>query len=145
MRPRTALEGCAAFVTITRVYNVQKQRPVNLDLTAFKFPVTAISSIIHRVTGVILFVAVALLLYAFDQSLSSPAGFAALQDCLANPLVKFITWGTVSALLYHLVAGIRHMLMDLGLGETLEGGILGAKVVLAVSVVLIVLAGIAIW
>ena len=124
---------------------MQKQRPVNLDLTAFKFPVTAISSIIHRITGVILFVAVALLLCALDLSLSSEQGFSQLKDILSNPLVKLITWGIVAALLYHLVAGIRHMLMDLGIGESLEGGILGAKVVMAISIVLIVLAGVAIW
>ena len=134
-----------AFVLTNRVDNVQKQRPVNLDLTAFKFPVTAISSIIHRITGVILFVGVALLLAALDQSLTSEQSFNALKECLANPLVKLITWGVVSALLYHLVAGIRHMLMDLGIGESLESGILGAKAVIGISVVLIILAGVAIW
>jgi len=51
----------------------------------------------------------------------------------------------LSALLYHLVAGVRHLVMDTGHGETLEGGKLGSKIVLAVSAVLIVLAGVWIW
>ncbi|KZZ58524.1 succinate dehydrogenase, cytochrome b556 subunit, partial [Oleiphilus sp. HI0123] len=59
--------------------------------------------------------------------------------------VTLIMWGLVSALLYHLVAGIRHLLMDCGIGETLEAGQFGAKVVIAVSVVLILLAGVWLW
>ena len=54
-------------------------------------------------------------------------------------------WGVLSALLYHLVAGIRHLLMDAGLGESLEGGRLGAKILIVIAVVLIVLLGVWIW
>ena len=64
---------------------------------------------------------------------------------MTSPLAKLIVWGLVSALLYHLAAGVRHLIMDAGIGETLEGGKLGSKIVLAVSVVLILLAGVWIW
>jgi succinate dehydrogenase / fumarate reductase cytochrome b subunit len=94
---------------------------------------------------VILFFGLVILLYTLDLSLSSAEGFAQVQACLASPLAKLVIWGLLSALLYHLVAGIRHLLMDTGIGETLEGGKTGARIVLAVSVVLIVLAGIWIW
>lgn len=87
----------------------------------------------------------AILLYGLDLSLSSEEGFAEVRACMTSPLVKLVVWGLLSALLYHLVAGIRHLLMDAGIGESLEGGKLGSKVVLAVSVVLILLAGVWIW
>ncbi|MNY70494.1 Succinate dehydrogenase cytochrome b556 subunit [compost metagenome] len=54
-------------------------------------------------------------------------------------------WGLLSALLYHLVAGVRHLVMDAGVGETLEGGKLGSKIVIVVSAVLIVLLGVWVW
>ena len=124
---------------------MNNNRPVNLDLTKFSFPLPALTSIVHRITGVILFVGMVFLLYALDVSLSGPEGFAEIQECMDTFLAKFIIWGVVSSLLYHLVAGIKHLVMDMGVGETLEGGLLGAKVTIAVSVVLIVLAGIWIW
>ncbi|WP_312960950.1 succinate dehydrogenase, cytochrome b556 subunit [Stutzerimonas nitrititolerans] len=124
---------------------VKSQRPVNLDLRTIKLPITAYTSIIHRVSGVILFVGVAIMLLALDASLSSEEGFAEVKAYLSSPLVKLIVWGLLSALLYHLVAGIRHLIMDIGHGETLEGGKLGSKIVIAVSVVLILLAGVWIW
>ena len=85
------------------------------------------------------------MLYALGKSLGSEEGFADVKACLTSPLAKFVAWGLLSALLYHLVAGVRHLIMDMGIGETLEGGRLGSKIIIAVSVVLIVLAGVWIW
>ncbi len=124
---------------------VNSQRPVNLDLRTIKLPVTAYTSILHRISGVILFVGLAVLLYALDKSLESEDGFKQVAAFLASPLAKFVIWGLLSALLYHLVAGIRHLIMDVGVGETLEGGKLGSQIVLVVSAVVIVLAGVWIW
>lgn len=119
-----------------------QQRPVNLDLRTIKLPITAYSSILHRISGVILFVALVIALYLLDRSLSSPMGFVEVKAWMSNFFVKFVVWGMLSALIYHLVAGIRHLIMDLGIGETLEGGRLGAKIVLIVSAVLIVITGV---
>ncbi|MCY1528913.1 Succinate dehydrogenase cytochrome b556 subunit [compost metagenome] len=124
---------------------VNSQRPVNLDLRTIKLPVTAYTSILHRISGVILFLGIAVLLFALDKSLGSEEGFEQVKACLTHPLAKLVIWGLLSALLYHLVAGIRHLIMDMGIGETLEGGKLGSKIVIAVSVVLIVLAGVWVW
>ncbi|KPC26906.1 Succinate dehydrogenase [Pseudomonas syringae pv. cilantro] len=85
------------------------------------------------------------MLYAMDKSLASEEGFGEVKACMTSPLAKLIIWGLLSALLYHMVAGIRHLIMDSGVGETLEGGKLGSKIVIAVSVVLILLAGVWIW
>ena len=124
---------------------VNSQRPVNLDLRTIKLPITAYTSILHRVSGVILFLGIVIVLFALDKSLASEEGFAEVQACLASPLAKLIIWGLLSALLYHLVAGVRHLIMDLGVGESLEGGKLGSKIVIVVSVVVILLAGVWIW
>ena len=85
------------------------------------------------------------MLYALDKSLSSEEGFGQVKASVTSPLAKLVIWGILSALLYHLVAGVRHLIMDMGIGETLEGGKLGSKIVIAVSVVVIVLAGVWIW
>lgn len=124
---------------------MNSQRPVNLDLRTIKLPVTAYTSILHRISGVILFLGLIVLLYGLDMSLASEESFEELKACLASPLAKLVIWGLLSALLYHLVAGIRHLFMDAGVGETLEGGKAGSKIVLAVAVVLIVLAGVWVW
>ncbi|MCY1188520.1 Succinate dehydrogenase cytochrome b556 subunit [compost metagenome] len=86
-----------------------------------------------------------MLLFALDRSLVSEEGFGQVKACLTSPLAKLVIWGLLSALLYHLVAGIRHLVMDAGVGETLEGGKRGSQIVIAVSVVLIVLAGVWVW
>ena len=85
------------------------------------------------------------MLFGLQQSLASEEGFAQVRDYLTSPLAKLIIWGLLSALLYHLVAGVRHLVMDAGIGDSLEGGKLGSKVVLVVSVALILLAGVWIW
>jgi succinate dehydrogenase / fumarate reductase cytochrome b subunit len=125
--------------------SVSDKRPVNLDISTISLPITAIVSILHRVSGVVLFGVVALMLWGLDKSLSSAEGFAAVQDALSSPLVKFIVWASLAALAYHFVAGVRHLIMDMGVGETLEGGLLGAKVAAAVAVVVIVLMGLWVW
>lgn len=124
---------------------VNSKRPVNLDLGKFHFPLPAITSILHRISGIIIFVGVAFLLYGLDISLSGEDGFARVSELLDSFLAKLITWGILSALLYHLVAGIKHLLMDMGIGEELESGRLAAKATLVVSVILIVLAGVWVW
>ena len=86
-----------------------------------------------------------MLLYGLDKSLASEQGFSEVKECLTSPLAKFVVWGLLSGLMYHLTAGIRHLIMDLGIGETLEGGKLGAKLVFIISAVLIVLMGVWIW
>ncbi len=91
---------------------MEKKRPVNLDLTQFSFPLPALTSIAHRITGVALFVGLVFLMYGLDLSLQSEEGFSQAKALLDSFLAKLIIWGVVSALLYHLVAGIKHLIMD---------------------------------
>ncbi|MEY1662106.1 succinate dehydrogenase, cytochrome b556 subunit [Isoalcanivorax beigongshangi] len=121
------------------------KRPVNLDLKTIKFPVSALASITHRITGIVLFVALPILLWMLDRSLASPESFAELKECLTSPLAKLVLWGILAALLYHLVAGTKHLVMDLGFALTKESGHRATIVALVIAVVLILLAGVWVW
>ena len=92
-----------------------------------------------------MFAGIAILLFLFDRSLTDADGFAAVQALGANPLFKFVIWALLSALAYHMVAGVKHLVLDMGFGETREGGPLGAKLVIAVSVVLVAMLGVWVW
>ncbi|HGM7058322.1 TPA: succinate dehydrogenase cytochrome b556 subunit [Serratia marcescens] len=125
---------------------VKKQRPVNLDLQTIRFPVTAIASILHRVSGVITFVAVGILLWLLGLSLSSQEGFLQAAAIMNSFIVKFIFWGILTALAYHICGGIRHLLMDFGyIEESLAAGTCSAQVAIGLTVVLSVLAGVLVW
>lgn len=92
-----------------------------------------------------IFVGIAVLLWLFSESLSSEQGFNNAGMWLDNSLVKLTVWAVLAGLLYHLIAGIKHLIMDLGIGETLQGGRTGAKLVIALSVIAIVLTGVWLW
>ncbi|WP_237057593.1 succinate dehydrogenase, cytochrome b556 subunit [Microbulbifer sediminum] len=124
---------------------MNKDRPVNLDISTIKLPAAALVSILHRVSGVVLFAVVALLLYMLDASLSSEQGFADTAALFSSVPAKLLLWASLAALTYHLIAGVRHLLMDLGIGESLEGGRRGAVLVLVVSVIVILLTGVWLW
>ena len=122
-----------------------KQRPVYLSLTEFKFPLAAIASILHRITGVVLFAGIAYLLYLLQLGLDSPAGFDEARRLIALPLGKLVLWGVLAMLVYHVVAGVKHLVLDFGVGESLQGGYLGALLTIVVSVVLIAIVGVWLW
>lgn len=121
------------------------KRPKNLELSTIRFPLPAITSILHRISGVFIFAGVGVLLWLLSESLSSAEGFARTVQWLDVPLVKLVVWAIVAALIYHLVAGVKHLVMDLGIGETLSGAQSGARLVLIVSIIAIVLAGVWLW
>lgn len=121
------------------------KRPVNLDLGTIDLPLPALASITHRISGVLLVAGTALLLWLLDESLASEEGFNSVAALADSVLCKLLVWAVLSALIYHCVAGIKHMIMDMGFGETLEGGVTGAKLVFIISAVLIVLAGAYLW
>ncbi len=124
---------------------VQDKRPVNLDIGTIRLPITAYASILHRVSGAVSFAGAAVLLWMLYASLNSEASFAQLQECLTSFWAKLIVFGVLAALAYHTVAGIKHLIMDMGIGETLEGGVLAAKITLVAAAILIALAGAWIW
>ena len=121
------------------------KRPVNLDLSTIRLPLPANVSILHRVSGVFLFAAVAVLLCLLDSTLASEESFNQVKAWMNTPILKLVVWAVLAGLAYHTVAGIKHLVMDMGVGETLEGGMLGAKITLVFAAILIILAGVWVW
>jgi succinate dehydrogenase / fumarate reductase cytochrome b subunit len=123
-----------------------KPRPVYLNLVAIRLPLPGIVSILHRMSGAVLFLfAIPLLLLAVQCSLASPGDFAALKSVLAHPLAKLVAIGFVWAYLHHFCAGIRYLLIDLRIGDDLAPARRSSAVVLAVSLALTLVAGVRLW
>ncbi|MBU1618507.1 MAG: succinate dehydrogenase, cytochrome b556 subunit [Gammaproteobacteria bacterium] len=124
---------------------MKKQRPVNLDLTTISFPAPALASILHRVTGVAMFFALVFVIWAWAVSLSSAEGFEQVKLVLQSFIARFIAWGTITVLLYHMIGGIRHLIMDMGHWEELKSGNLSAVITIVLWIVLAVLTGVWLW
>ncbi|ENU99235.1 succinate dehydrogenase, cytochrome b556 subunit [Acinetobacter variabilis] len=123
---------------------MKSNRPVNLSMgqvleVNLKSPV-AIASILHRLSGVIVFLLVPVLLWLLDKSLSSAEGFAEVQEIFNGFFVRFIVWVFVAGLIYHLFTGIKHLLADIGVAEELQSGRTAATISLILSAIGIVAA-----
>ncbi len=124
---------------------MKKQRPVNLDLTTIKMHPAANASILHRVSGVIMVFAIGILLLTLSISLSSVEGFAQIQDYIDGIFFKFIIFGCLSALTYHVLAGVRHLFMDLGHFEELASGNTSAKLIMIIWLAVSAVIGVWLW
>lgn len=124
---------------------MSKPRPVNLNLWTIRFPITAIVSILHRISGVIIFFSLPLLLYVFDRSLKSVETFQSLTTCLDKPMWKSVLIATLVATSFHFYAGIRHMIMDLGFGETLCAAKMSAYILFILTIATSIAIGIWLW
>jgi succinate dehydrogenase / fumarate reductase cytochrome b subunit len=78
-------------------------------------------------------------------SLESPDGFASVQALFANVYVKILLWGVLAALLFHLLAGLRHLVMDLGWCEKLSTAKLTATIVFVLFAIGVVVMGVSLW
>ena len=85
------------------------------------------------------------MLYALHQSLFSPESFLKIQACFEHGVIKFFVWIFFSALFYHAVAGIRHLLMDLGMGETACVGRKTASLVFLLAIIGVLGLGVYLW
>jgi succinate dehydrogenase / fumarate reductase cytochrome b subunit len=98
----------------------QRSAPVYLNLLRIRFPVGAVTSIAHRISGVLLFLSLPFLIYLLDLSLRGPAGFdralVIVQNCWFEAGFTLICW----SLLHHLLSGIRFLLIDIEQGVTLQ-------------------------
>lgn len=119
-------------------------RPIDLSPTSF-LPVTAVASITHRITGVVLFVGAGYLVYLLDLSLGSEAGFAKARAMLEGLPGRFALWAVLAALCYHLLAGFRHLLLDFHVGDSLAGGRRSSWLVLVLSALAAIGLGVWLW
>jgi succinate dehydrogenase / fumarate reductase cytochrome b subunit len=84
-------------------------------------------------------------MWMLQASLESPESFATVKTLGNHPICHIVLFGILALLAYHTVMGLRHFIMDFGIGESLKGGQLGAKIALVLSIILIALAGVWIW
>ena len=96
-----------------------RERPVDLNLFRFHFPLVAVTSITHRFTGGLLFLGVWVLLYLLHLALQED-GSAQLSAILVSYWGKGILLLLAACAIFHLLAGFKHLLLDLHIGETLE-------------------------
>jgi succinate dehydrogenase / fumarate reductase, cytochrome b subunit len=122
--------------------NTIKKRPVFLDITRIRMPVAALVSILHRASGVLLFLAIPAAIYLLDRSLRSAQDFSAVESLLNSVTGKLCVLGLLWALLHHLFAGIRFLLLDVRVGLTRDAARIGAWLVCgAEALALLLIAG----
>ncbi len=109
--------------------NKPDTRPVYLNLLKIKQPMTALVSIAHRVSGLLLFLSIPLFIWMLERSLHSPESYAQLVTFLDQALVKFTLLIVSWAAAHHFFAGIRFLLLDVEWGIELETAQKTAKAV----------------
>lgn len=121
------------------------KRPVNLALHRMQFPPMAIVSILHRISGVLIFLLLPFALYLLSNSLQSQFTFIELRHAFPSPLFSFLSWVLLSAVGFHFFAGVRHMIMDCGFFESLKAARITAYIVLLFGLISCVLFGVWVW
>lgn len=106
------------------------ERPKNLNLFTIRLPINAVVSILHRVSGSILFLMLPLIIWGIQQSVRSKTAYEALAGVFQHWIVKLIFIGLVWAFFHHLFAGIRHLLQDVHWMTSLQKARFSGRVVL---------------
>jgi succinate dehydrogenase cytochrome b subunit len=122
-----------------------KPRPKYLNLLQIRLPLPGVVSIMHRMSGAALFLAIPLILYLLHTSLESAHGFAAVRSLFGTPLAKLVLIGLMWGFLHHFCAGIRYLALDLDIGTDLAAARASSWAVLAVSIVLTLAFGVLLW
>lgn len=123
--------------------NIKDNRPKYLNLLKIRLPITGVASINHRISGLLLFLAIPFSLYLLQLSLKNKNGFDEVLSCLSSPVIKLalvlLTWSFV----HHLFAGLRFLLIDQNIGISLPAARKTAWfVVFAAVIVTIVISGV---
>jgi succinate dehydrogenase / fumarate reductase cytochrome b subunit len=136
--------GIVAVFLLEDSSRVNYSKPRNLNLSTIRFPLPAIVSILHRLSGIFLFLLIPVILWGLDFSLHEE-GFAVLRQWLGSSYIRAICWLLLVPFIYHLIAGVRHLLSDVHLGNTLQGGRRASQLTLIIFVILALLAGGWLW
>lgn len=117
---------------------VKRNRPINLPLSQVisvnRSPI-AIASILHRISGIVLFLLIPVMLWLLQNSLASPESFETVFD---NVFIRFLAWIFVAAIAYHFVMGVKHLFADNGQNEELQSARMASVVSLVIAAILIV-------
>ena len=106
------------------------------QIVAYRLPPAGIVSILHRISGVLMFLLMPFVIWMFDKSVTSEISFEQFTLAFSNPLVKLVALGLIWGYLHHFVAGVRHLWMDATHSVTRDAGAKSAVATLVVSLVL---------
>ena len=125
--------------------NTSKRRPVYLNLMQIRLPVGAVLSILHRITGVMLVIAIPLIIYLLQLLNNGSQGFEQATDLLSLTPVKMVLTLWIWMLVQHSLSGIRHLVQDLGYGYELATARRLAWAAFFTSAMLTLLFGAQLW
>lgn len=141
--PTTSASTAASGTTRTPARKVYRNIGVG-DLARYRLPIPGIVSILHRISGALLFLFIPLLLLMLQASANPDATI--FRDLYANPLVKLTLFVLLWSVLYHLCAGMRYLVIDVNHNATdLKPGRQSAAIVMVVSVALTLIVGVKLW
>jgi succinate dehydrogenase / fumarate reductase cytochrome b subunit len=121
------------------------KRPVYLNLFKIRLPLPGVISFAHRITGVILFLAIPFAVYLLDQSVQSPQAFANVQQMLDQPLMLLAQVLILWSLAHHFFAGIRFLLIDAEIGVDKSSARTGSWLVLLAETITVVIIICGVW
>ena len=120
---------------MTDAARAPRERPLSPHLQVWRWHITMWTSILHRATGVALYVG-ALILTAWAVSLAAgPDTYATFKGVLGSPVGKLVMLGLTASALYHLANGVRHLFWDAGAGLDIKSANASAVAVFAFTVV----------
>ncbi|SFV15158.1 succinate dehydrogenase, cytochrome b556 subunit [Pseudoduganella namucuonensis] len=120
---------------------LQKKRPEfrNIHITElsnYRLPLAGIVSILHRISGFLMFALLPVILYLFEKSIVSEISFEHFRGIVSHPVVKLVILALVWAYFQHFAAGVRHLVMDTHIGLDKDSARKSAATVLAISLAL---------
>lgn len=119
------------------------KRPVYLNLFQIHFPVGAVVSITHRISGILMFALIPVLIYMLEQSVSTAQGYARVVQILDTLPVRIILVMVIWAFAHHVFNGIRQLLIDIDIGVSREGSRRSAWTVIVAGVMVLGFAAVA--
>lgn len=125
--------------------NRQINRPKNLNLFTIKLPINAVVSILHRVSGIGLFLSIPLILLALQSLVHSESSYLMLAGWLNTWFVKLLLIGLAWAFFHHFFAGIRHLFQDIHWMTSLKNARLSSRILLCLVAVSTVIFAVVIW
>ena len=124
---------------------MQRNRPINLNLISIRLPINALVSILHRISGTILFLILPFLIFSLQLSLKTLDGYKQLADLTSSHFIKLILIVLAWSFFHHFFAGIRHLAMDIHWMTSLQKARLSGRVVLLLGAIAVVIFTIIIW
>lgn len=122
---------------------MDNKRPVELNLLQLRFPFTAIISILHRISGVIIFLSIPVILYGFSYAFQSEINFIELKRILLSHYAfKIMVLGILLMFSYHTIAGIRHLIMDFGHFESQQSANISGFIVIMLNLLVACILGV---